>query len=100
MVKTFVPNDQTDLPTLEAAEETFRGLVIDYATALSLPDPLRMFAISQLGVQVAEQMGVMLRAYEVWEILRVAMYLCQNSDYLGVIQSTIEGIKANPDLIR
>ncbi|MGQ9647344.1 MAG: nucleotidyl transferase AbiEii/AbiGii toxin family protein [Thermodesulfobacteriota bacterium] len=51
------PKFDTDLDTLKAAEETFRGLVTDYATAWSLPDPLRMFAISHLGVQVAAQMG-------------------------------------------
>jgi len=99
MVSTFA-KDQETTEALKAAEDTFRGLVIDYATALSLPDPFRMFAISELGVQVAEQMGVTVTAYEVWEILRVAMFLCQNSNYMEVVQSAIEGIRTNPDLIR
>jgi hypothetical protein len=99
MVSTFATDEQIS-DALKAAEYTFRGLVIDYATALALPDPLRMLAISELGVQIAVQMGVPITPYQAWEILRVAMYLCQDSNYMGVIQYAIERIGTNPDLIR
>lgn len=100
MVNTFVTDDEPNAQTLEAAEDTFQGLVIDYASALALPDPLRMLAISELGVQIASQMGVTITPYQAWEILRIAMLLCQSSNYMGVIQSAIEGIRTNPDLVR
>jgi hypothetical protein len=105
MLKTFVTDEGPNAETLQEAEYAFRELVIAYAKALALPDPLRMLAISELGVQIAAQMGVSLTPYQVWEILRVAMYLCQNPndmgvDYMEVIQAAIEGIRTNHELIR
>ena len=100
MLKTFVTDGVPNAETLQEAEYTFRELVIAYAKALALPDPLRMFAISELGVQIAAQMGVDIDAVTVWWILRVAMYLCQDSDYMEVIQSAIDGIRTNPKLVR
>ena len=100
MLQTFVTDGGPSQETLQTAEDTFREIVIAYASALALPDPLRMIAISELGVQIAAQINVMITTYQVWEILRVAMYLCQESDYMDVIQSAIEGIRRNPGLIR
>lgn len=101
LVKTFVAsNKQTDLETLKDAEDTFRDLVIRYATALALPDPLRMLALGELGAQVAAEMGVAIDPGEVRWVLRVAMTLCQNSRYMEVIQSAIEGVRSNPELIK
>ncbi len=100
MVKTFATDDEPNAQTLEAAENTFRGLVIDYARVLALPDPLRMVALGELGSQVAESTGVNIDPVAVRWILRVAVYLCQDSDYMEVIQSAIEGIRTSPDLVR
>ena len=47
-----------DLEALSSAESTFRNLVINYATALTLPEPLRMALLGEIGVQVANAMGV------------------------------------------
>jgi len=99
MVSTFATDEQIS-DALKAAENTFRGLVIDYATVLALPDPLRMVALGELGSQVAESMGVNIDPVAVRWILRVAVYLCQDSNYMEVIQSAIEGIRTNPDLVR
>ncbi len=98
MLQTFVTNEGPNAEALQEAEDTFREIVIAYASALSLPDPLRMIAISELGVQIAAQMGVNIDPVEVWWILRVAMELCQKPndmgvDYMEVIQSAIEGIR-------
>jgi hypothetical protein len=105
MLETFATDGGPDAATLQEAEDTFREIVMAYATALALPDPLRMVAISELGVQIAAQMGVPITALEVWEILYVAVYLCKNPnemevDYMDVIESAIQGIRANPELIR
>ncbi len=44
--------------TLSSAESTFRNLVIHYAVALTLPEPLRMGVSGEIGVQIANGMGV------------------------------------------
>jgi len=96
MLKTFA----TDKDTLEAAEGTFYYLVTYYATALALPDPLRMVALGELGSEIAKNYNVDIDPVEVRWILRIAIYLCQNSNYFGVIQSAIDGIRTNPELIK
>ncbi len=101
LAKTFVTNhNRTDLETLTDAEDIFRDLIIHYATALALPDPLRMLALGDLGAQVAAEMGVTIDPRKVRWVLRVAMALCQNSRYMEIIQSAIDGIRSNPELIK
>jgi hypothetical protein len=105
MLQTFVTDGGPSRDTLQEAEDTFREIVIAYANALSLPDPLRMIAISELGVQIAAEMGVDIDPVEVWWILRVAMDLCQKPndmgvDYMEVIESAIQGIRTNNELIK
>jgi hypothetical protein len=97
--ETFVQGGRTDLATLTAAESVFRELVIDYGFALSLPRELRMAAISDMGVQIAQQMGVNLTAFQVRMVLETAMSICR-SDYLVPIQEAISKIKSRSDLIR
>jgi hypothetical protein len=102
MAKAFVWDNKPDLPTLSAAESNFRDLVINYATALMLPDRFRMTALGDLGYQISQ--GTIPPA-EVQEILKKAMILCEEPDqyghkYLEIIQSAIKGIRTNPDLIR
>lgn len=100
LVEAFVGDGKLDLQTLLATESTFRDLVINYATALTLPDPLRMTALGQLGASLAAEMGVSMTPAEVRGILRVAMYLCKDSNYMETIQSAIKGIRMDLDLIR
>ena len=79
-----------------APEGFFQLLVLEYAKALALPDPLRMVALGELGSEVANiYYQVDIDPVQVRWILRIAMYLCQNTDYFGVIESAIEGIHAN-----
>jgi hypothetical protein len=86
--------------TLSSAESTFRNLVINYATALTLPEPLRMGVLGQLGVQVASGMGVTnITSDQVQAILKAAIGLCP--DYYVPVQEAINGIIANKrNLIR
>ena len=101
LVKVFVSSGRTDLPTLTAAESTFRDLVIKYGTALTLPEPLRMGVLSQLGVQIAQAMGVVeIDSSQVKEILNAAIDLCKDTDYYGIIDQAVESIRHKPGLIR
>ncbi|MEI9478721.1 MAG: hypothetical protein WCO26_19425, partial [Deltaproteobacteria bacterium] len=97
MAKAFVWDNNPDLTTLSTAESTFRDLVVNYATALTLPDPFRMNALGDLGYQISQ--GTIPPA-KVKEIIGVAMVLCKNPDYYKIIKSAIKGIRENPDLIR
>ena len=99
LIKTFVGSGATDSHALIAAEGFFRELVINYGTALSLPQPLRMWALGELGVQVAGQMGVVITSAEVQEILQAAGDICQD-DYKGPIETAIQKIRIQPGLIR
>ena len=96
LTNTFVglPRGGTTLATLSSAESTFRNLVINYATALTLPEPLRMGVLGQLGVQVAQGMGVTIESDDVQMILQAALGLCKN-DYYQPIQEAINGIITN-----
>jgi len=107
MKKVFVGQpigNGTDLETLTSAESTFRNLVIRYALALTLPKPLRMAVLGELGVEVAEGMGVepgTINSATVQEILKAAMDLCEETNYYkNTIQPAIDGIKKIPDLIK
>ena len=96
LTKTFVglPVGGTTSETLSSAESTFRNLVINYATALTLPEPLRMGVLGQLGVQVANGMGVTnITSDQVQAILKAAISLCP--DYYDPLQDAINGIIAN-----
>lgn len=88
----------SDLQALYSAETTFRNLVIDYSAALSLPEHLRMAMLGELGVQIAEEMGVpetTIDSAKVQEILGVAMDLCRKTDYYKTIQLAINNIISN-----
>lgn len=102
LTKTFVglPTGGTTFAALSSAETTFRNLVISYATALTLSEPLRMGVLGQLGVQVAQGMGVTIESDDVQMILQAALELCKD-DYYEPIQQAINGIIANKsNLIR
>ncbi len=99
LVKTFVGSGATDFPTLISAESFFRELVNNYGTALSLPQPLRMWALGELGVQVAGQMGVNITSAQVQAILQAAVSICQG-DYLIPIETAIHKIRNQPGLIK
>jgi len=96
MAKAFVSDDNPSLQTLSGGEANFRNLVIQYATALILPDPQRMEALGELGVQIS---GGQLESSTVQEILQAAMALC-SSDYMDPIEAAIDEIRHHPGLIR
>jgi hypothetical protein len=103
LAKVFVghPGMGTDLETLSSAESTFRNLVINYATALSLPGALRMGVLGQLGVQIAQGMEIPateIDSAKVQTILQAAIELCR-PDYYDPVQQAINGIKSNKSLL-
>jgi len=79
---------------LSSAESTFRNLVINYATALTLCDPLRMALLGEIGVQIASAYGVDIDSATVQEILRTAVDQCKTTYYEPVDQA-IKGIINN-----
>jgi hypothetical protein len=79
------------LQTLILGESTFRGLVIRYATALTLPKYLRMQALGQLGVEIAAAMGAEITSQNVQAILTAAIALCA-PDYMDIITEAINAI--------
>jgi hypothetical protein len=84
-----------DWETLSSAESTFRNLVINYATALTLPEPLRMGLLGELGVQVANAMGATgIDSATVRTILEAAVDLCEPNYYIPV-NDAINGIISN-----
>ncbi len=86
----------TDWGSLSSAESTFRNLVINYATALTLPDPLRMALLGEIGVQVASALGATeLDSDDVQAILMEAIDLCRASNYYGPVDEAIKGIINN-----
>jgi len=99
LAKTFVADNNPSLQTLAGGESNFRNLVIEYATALTLPDPLRMEALGALGVQIS---GGLLDSQTVKIILLKAMDLCSdpNHYYMVPINAAISGISQHPGLIR
>ena len=97
LMKVFVGQPDgigTNRDTLSSAESTFRNLVINYAAALSLPEPLRMGLLGELGVQIANGMGVTIDSATVQEVLRAAIDFCR-SDYYGPVDDAIHGIINN-----
>jgi hypothetical protein len=99
LAKTFVGGGATDLQTLISAESFFRELVENYGTALSLPQPFRMWALGELGVQIAAQMAVNITSAQVQAILEFAVNICQG-DYLVPIETAIQKIRNQPGLMR
>ncbi len=83
---------KTDWLTLASAELTFRNLTARYAMALSLPSPLDKGAIADLGVKLAKEFyGLDIDKATLLGWINFAMAFC--SDYQGVLQGTINGIK-------
>jgi hypothetical protein len=99
LAKTFVSENNPSSQTLAGGESNFRNLVIEYATALTLPDPLRMEALGALGVQIS---GGLLDSQTVQNILLKAMDLCSdpNHYYMVPINASISGISQHRGLIR
>jgi hypothetical protein len=99
LAKTFVSDNNPSSQTLAGGESNFRNLVIEYATALTLPDPLRMEALGALGVQIS---GGLLDSQTVQNILLKAMDLCSdpNHYYMVPINAAISGISQHRGLIR
>ncbi len=99
LAKVFVDRQDgagTDWGSLSSAESTFRNLVINYATALTLPDPLRMALLGEIGVQVASALGATeLDSDDVQAILMEAIDLCRSSNYYGPVDEAIKGIINN-----
>jgi hypothetical protein len=77
--------------TLSSAESTFRNLIINYATALTLPEPLRMGLLGEIGVQVASAMDVEIDSATVQLILEAAINQCRPT-YYGPVDNAIKGI--------
>ena len=85
-----------DWDTLSSAESTFRNLVLNYATALTLPDPLRMALLGEIGVQIASALGATeLDSDDVQDILRAAIELCRTTNYYDPVDKAIKGIINN-----
>jgi hypothetical protein len=81
--------------TLSSVESTFRNLVINYAVALGLPEPLRMGVLGEIGVQIANGMGVKgIDSATAQEVLKAAIDLCRSS-YYGPVDDAIHGIINN-----
>jgi hypothetical protein len=99
LAKVFVDRQDgagTDWGSLSSAESTFRNLVINYATALTLPDPLRMALLGEIGVQVASALGATeLDSDDVQAILMEAIDLCRATNYYGPVDEAIKGIINN-----
>ena len=95
MVRVFVwKENRTDWLTLAAAELTFRNLVGRYAWALALPYPWDRIALTQLGMQLAQELyGINASFGEVWKVLVAAIGLCEG-DYKDAIDATIGEIKS------
>jgi hypothetical protein len=89
------------LAALTSAESTFRNLVINYATALTLPEPLRMGLLGEIGVQVANGMGAPgIDSATVQLILEAAINQCRLT-YYAPVGAAIEGIiKYKSNLIK
>ena len=97
LAKVFVERSDdagTDWGTLSSAESTFRNLVINYATALTLCDPLRMALLGEIGVQVASALGVKIDSATVQLIVEAAINQCRE-DYYGPVSNAINGIIIN-----
>jgi hypothetical protein len=98
LAKVFVDRPDgagTDWDTLSSAESTFRNLVINYATALTLPDSLRMALLGEIGVQIATAMGEPgIDSADVQAILRAAINQCSPT-YYDPVEDAINGIISN-----
>ena len=92
----FVKNqERTNRPTLILAETNFREIMVQYAKALSLPDPKNKKAIAKWGSMVARRLYRMKVPSEMLlNVLEDAIDLCKD-DYKGAVEAVIEGIKDN-----
>jgi hypothetical protein len=75
-------------------EFSFRGLVIRYATALTLLRYLRMQGLGQLGAEIAAEMGMTISPLLVRAMLKKAMSLCEQPGayHMDIITEAINGI--------
>ena len=88
---------RTDWLTLASTELTFRGILTEYAMALSLSTPQHMEPLAILSSQFGQRFyGVQIPPEKILGVLKIAVSLC--SDYKPVIDTVILGIKTNPYL--
>lgn len=94
LVKVFVYEEGvTNWVTLVSAESFFLEITTQYAEFLSLPPVQDQEALAQLIAQIAYEMyGIEVPADQVLELLKYAIYLCQD-DYQEAIDAAIGGIK-------
>ncbi len=85
--------ERTDRLTLVLAEMNFRQIMVQYARALSLPDPENKEAIAKWGSMLARRLYRMNIAPEMLlNVLEDAIDLCKD-DYKDAVDAVIEGIK-------
>ena len=84
---------RTDRLTLILAELSFRQVMVQYARALSLPDPDNKDALAKWGAMLAQRLyHVKLSPDVLLEVLSDAIELCKD-DYKATVDSVIEEMK-------
>ncbi len=96
LIDVFVSNEKrTDRLTLILAELSFRQVMVQYARALSLPDPDNKEALAKWGAMLAQRLYQMKISPDVLlKVLNDAIDLCKD-DYKATVDTVIEGMKNN-----
>jgi len=96
LIGVFVTDQKrTDRITLILAELSFRQVMIQYARALSLPDPDNKEALAKWGAMLAQRLyQVKLSPDVLLKVLNDAIDLCKD-DYKATVDTVIEGMKIN-----
>jgi hypothetical protein len=96
LTDVFVTDQKrTDRLTLILAELSFRQVMVQYARALSLPDPDNKEALAKWGAMLAQRLYQMkISSGVLLKVLNDAINLC-NDDYKATVDTVIEGIKNN-----
>jgi hypothetical protein len=96
LINVFVSSEKrTDRLTLILAELSFRLYMVQYATALSLPEPDNRQALAQWGALLAQRLYQMKISPDVLlKVLNDAIDLCKD-DYKATVDTVIERMKTN-----
>jgi hypothetical protein len=96
LIGVFVTDQKrTDRLTLILAELSFRQVMVQYARALSLPDPDNKEALAKWGAMLAQRLYQMKISPDVLlKDLNDAIDLCKD-DYKATVDTVIEGMKNN-----
>jgi hypothetical protein len=96
LIGVFVTDQKrTDRLTLVLAELSFRLVMVQYAKALSLPDPDNKEALAKWGAMLAQRLYQMKISPDVLlNVLNDAIDLCKD-DYKTTVDTVIEGMKNN-----